>query len=340
MNQWNFSPPKIPPNAASHYIWNIYSKERSEKQKPKSKRNGKVGHSNKKPNSPLSKVPLKEPEDLDCNFENVLLNAKLTELSHEIDKFKKESLELSQMKRKLHNDRKKLAQEIEMFEKEKEAEKKKIEEEKRRLKRDKNLLEKAKRDKRVGEDQRLEMEKEELQTKITNLQEESQRKESKYTASINKLHEQLKYHERENQILHEENHKLKLKQVMPKVSTHLTDKKKNSSANVVSLANGCKEQPTQQVVDLKLRSPDPENVAGTASQASLIPVNDRIPDSIPNGEQGIIMKTSEPTPIELITTPRMNFSPADSLDSNMTLVSCSVDENCICQKESSTTSQC
>ena len=48
-----------------------------------------------------------------------------------------------------------------------------------------------------------------------------QRKESKYSASLSKLQEQVKFLERENQHLHEENHKLKLKGVTSKVTFSL-----------------------------------------------------------------------------------------------------------------------
>lgn len=50
------------------------------------------------------------------------------------------------------------------------------------------------------------------------LNEELQRKEAKWAPTIAKLQEQVKFLEKENQLLHEDNHKLKLKTVSPKVS--------------------------------------------------------------------------------------------------------------------------
>ena len=47
--------------------------------------------------------------------------------------------------------------------------------------------------------------------------EELERKECKWANALNKLQDQLKFLEKENQTLHEENHKLKLKGVAPKV---------------------------------------------------------------------------------------------------------------------------
>ena len=52
---------------------------------------------------------------------------------------------------------------------------------------------------------------------VQKLTEDLQRKEAKWGPTITKLQEQVKFLERENQTLHEENHKLKLKTVSSKV---------------------------------------------------------------------------------------------------------------------------
>ncbi len=52
---------------------------------------------------------------------------------------------------------------------------------------------------------------------VAKLSEDSQRKEAKWASTLAKLQEQVKFLERENQQLHEENHKLKLKTVSSKV---------------------------------------------------------------------------------------------------------------------------
>ena len=49
------------------------------------------------------------------------------------------------------------------------------------------------------------------------LLEELQRKEAKWGPTIAKLQEQVKFFEKENQLLHEDNRKLKLKNVSSKV---------------------------------------------------------------------------------------------------------------------------
>ena len=46
---------------------------------------------------------------------------------------------------------------------------------------------------------------------------ELQRKEAKWGPTISKLQDQVKFLEKENQLLHEENHKLKMKNASPKV---------------------------------------------------------------------------------------------------------------------------
>jgi urease accessory protein UreF len=61
-----------------------------------------------------------------------------------------------------------------------------------------------------------------LLLQVQKLAEELQRKEMKWGPSLAKLQEQVKLLERENQQLHEDNHKLKLKTVSSKVCRHST----------------------------------------------------------------------------------------------------------------------
>jgi hypothetical protein len=56
-----------------------------------------------------------------------------------------------------------------------------------------------------------------LRFQLSKLHDEVQRKESKWTSALSKLQEQVKFLERENQHLHEENHRLKVKGVASKV---------------------------------------------------------------------------------------------------------------------------
>jgi hypothetical protein len=53
---------------------------------------------------------------------------------------------------------------------------------------------------------------------LSQLNEDLQRKETKWAAVVTKLQEQVKLLEKENQHLHQENHKLKLRGVSSKVS--------------------------------------------------------------------------------------------------------------------------
>jgi regulator of replication initiation timing len=52
---------------------------------------------------------------------------------------------------------------------------------------------------------------------LSQLNDDLQRKETKWAAAVTKLQEQVKMLEKENQHLHQENHKLKLKGVSSKV---------------------------------------------------------------------------------------------------------------------------
>ena len=53
---------------------------------------------------------------------------------------------------------------------------------------------------------------------MSKVTEELERKECKWANALNKLQDQLKFLEKENQTLHEENHKLKLKGIATKVN--------------------------------------------------------------------------------------------------------------------------
>ena len=92
-----------------------------------------------------------------------------------------------------------------------------MDEEKKRLKRDKNLFEKSQKDRKANYDQKAQDEIDELQNKVQKVTEDMQRKEVKWGPALKKLQDELKLLERENQQLHEDNHKLKLKTVSSKV---------------------------------------------------------------------------------------------------------------------------
>ena len=87
-NEMDFSPPRIPKHSPSYLIWSIFTKEREERQR------------RKRTKSPLSQVQMKSSEEED-NFENILLNSKMTELQNEIEKFKKENSTIQGLRRKI-----------------------------------------------------------------------------------------------------------------------------------------------------------------------------------------------------------------------------------------------
>ncbi|XP_059090439.1 centromere protein J-like [Tigriopus californicus] len=336
----DFSPPRIPKNSPSYMIWSIFSKERErmgqqatkssyeKSAKAKTNSNSRPGRrvSNLKTNSnsPLSQLADFPGGFDDQKFADSFLNAKLIELEKEISQFRQENIQLQNARRKLNQDKKQFQNEKEELEKSKMADKKKLEEDKRRIKRDRALLEKsAKLSTAINgqNDKKAVSELEELQTKLSRLQEELQKKETKWTNSIGKLQETVKILEKENQHLHEENYKLKMKTVTSKVSTHLGDNfaknpiepqvislKDNGSCTTTNSRGGGSAKSLQSLQSLQ--SPDSGFRSVQSPQSSIGTNNDSLPPSNP------IYSNRNP-----ITTPCMSFSPADSLDSNVTLVS-------------------
>ncbi len=86
------------------------------------------------------------------------------------------------------------------------------------------------------------------------MHEDLQRKESKWSASLAKLQEQVKYLEKENQHLHEENHRMKLKGVSAKVGCSI-DRQSTVTQTFfspqISTGSGVVETPKPQVISLK-----------------------------------------------------------------------------------------
>lgn len=280
----SFSPPRVPKHSPSYLIWSIFTKEREEREQKTRQSKTKRAHSADR-DSPMSRVNMQKSNEYD--FETTLLNAKLTELEKEIGRFRKENDNLVQARRKLQQDRKQLAKDVDEFEKNKEMEKKKLDEDKKRFRRERNLFEKSQKDKRSGYDKKSQDEIDDLQSKINRINEDLQRKDSKWSTAVSKLQEQVKLLEKENQQLHEDNHKLKLKGVSSKISTRLIDP---------SLAAATKKTALPQAVSTKSGTPD----SGFRSQD-----NNHVEE-------------------KMASTPTLAFSPADSLDSSMTLVSAGI----------------
>lgn len=321
----DFSPPRIPKNSPSYLIWSIFTKEREERRRDREQSRRKEEKSpkdlNSRSRSPLSQMP---PHSVayaaaDADFHATLLNAKLAELEKEVAHFQKESSALAVGRRRLASDRKRLTDEVSEFEKRREAERKRTEEEKRRARRDRMLLEKATRDKKGVEGKKAAEEIEELHNKLTKVQDELHRKESKYSASLSKLQEQVKFLERENQHLHEENHKLKLRGVTSKISTSFKGG-----------LNSLKETNLDAVADHRMMQPSTTSspAASASSKHSACTLDSGFRSNLENNNgngnsnaapSGGVAEVSNK---EQMTSPRLaSFSPADSLDSNLTLVS-------------------
>ena len=281
--------------------------------------------------SPMSRIP-KENKFLelgqnDTAFQDALLNAKLVELNKEVEEFKKENMNMQVSRRRFAADKKQLAKDIDEFEKSKESEKKKLEEERKRLRREKAMFEKSQKEKKSVNDRKAQDEIDELQSKLNKLNEELNRKETKWAIALSKLQEQVKFLERENQQLHEDNHRLKLKGVSAKVSTHLVDPLSKRVYSATSSAQGSNSLMSSS------KGSSNQLFYNTGKIMSEVPQT----HSVDNGMRPESITSASPSPNNVDETPltkgkrdnpgnpderqMMAFSPAESLESDVTLVS-------------------
>ena len=154
-------------------------------------------------------------------------------------------------------------------------------------------------------------------------------------SALSKLQEQVKFLERENQQLHEENHKLKLKGVSAKVSSHLVDpnnRRVSSASNTIqsnqsplsssktpssqlfyNSGKPLSEIPKMNSVDSAMR---PESI----SSASPLPSNNV-------NDMGVFSESEQVyNGADIDERQLMAFSPAESLESNVTLVSAGISD--------------
>ena len=288
--------------------------------------------------SPLSRISSKNKiNDInDDAFCDTLFNAKLVELNKEVETFKKENTNLQTSRRRLNADKKQLAKDIEEFERNKENEKKKLEEERKRLRREKAMFEKSQKERKINNDRKSQDDIEELQMKLQKLNDELNRKETKWALALSKLQEQVKFLERENQQLHEENHKLKLKGVSAKVSSHLVDpstRRIYSASNSVQGFNSPMSSSKASSNQLFYNSGKaPSEISKCHSvESGMRP--ESISSASPMHSNNIDVESVVYKPTEndnngddLEASRLMAFSPAESLESNVTLVSAGISD--------------
>ena len=290
--------------------------------------------------SPLSRIisSNKMSEVNNDMFCDTLLNAKLVELNKQVEEFKKENTNLQNYRRRLNTDKKQLAKDIEEFEKNKEIDKKKLDEERKRVRREKAMFEKSLKDKKANNDKKSQDDLEELQMKLQKLNEELNRKESKWALALSKLQEQVKFLERENQQLHEENHKLKLKGVSAKVSSHLIDpatrriySASNSVQGINSPMSSSKASSTSNQLFYNSGKAILEVSKSHSVESGMRP--ESISSASPLHSNNIDMDPTAHNPNEnnshrdnLDARRLMSFSPAESLESDVTLVSAGISD--------------
>ena len=228
-----FSPPeKMPKNSPSYLIWSIFTKEREERRKRALQAKSPAGQVNPgagqevvpskgavtvarsapaRPDSRVNQVQHPVKEDLD--YQGTLLHMRVVELEHEIDSFKKETVKVQEIKKRLKTDREKLGAELKDFERLKTEDKKKLDEEKRRLKRDQLLVEKAR--KEVGGAKCEECS--ETKARMDALKEELSKVEATWRKEVARLEEELAKVKQSKLELENENGKLRLKKVGSKI---------------------------------------------------------------------------------------------------------------------------
>ena len=228
-----FSPPeKMPKNSPSYLIWSIFTKEREERRKRTLQAKSPAGQVNPgagqevvpskgavtvarsapaRPDSRVNQVQHPAKEDLD--YQGTLLHMRVVELEHEIDSFKKETVKVQEIKKRLKTDREKLGAELKDFERLKTEDKKKLDEEKRRLKRDQLLVEKAR--KEVGGAKCEECS--ETKARMDALKEELSKVEATWRKEVARLEEELAKVKQSKLELENENGKLRLKKVGSKI---------------------------------------------------------------------------------------------------------------------------
>merc|ERR1719239_2115842 len=117
-----FSPPeKMPKNSPSYLIWSIFTKEREERRKralqlksPAGQGNAgagvtagaqKGGVARSAPARPDSRAAqMQKPVKEELDYQGTLLHMRVVELEHEIDSFKKETVKVQEIKKRLKTD--------------------------------------------------------------------------------------------------------------------------------------------------------------------------------------------------------------------------------------------
>lgn len=337
-----FSPPnKLPKNSPSYLIWSIFTREREERKLRSLQQRNQGGGGNNypaeagprsaparfidtepatrvatadsainkqsSPASPLSLASHLENND-DISYHSTLLQMRVVELEQEIDTFKKENTKIVSLKKKLTDEKQRLTKEWEEFDKVREEGKKKTEEERRRVRREKLLLEKAK--KETNNSGKVCAECEDSRVKVVKMVTDLSTKESKWTAALSKLQEQVSKMEKENSTLKNENQRLRIKTASSKVAS-TNPSLAGSKVDVRVVKEGSiKEGSSDTTPDSGIRSEQgSEATSGLESEDEYL--DNELRKSISSTVYAALCAD----------TPRMSYSPADSLDSSMTLVS-------------------
>lgn len=271
-----FSPPRHPPNSASHLVWSIFGQEKLNTKSHQSKTsNLNVVPNNEKECIRVSPKSLngdldscqkdlnkeQDSDKLEIDSHKTLLMAKICELEKETKTFQKKNGELQILQDSLKLDQENLSREKEDFKKQMTEHENKLREainrERNRLwkeRQDLKLLNKEQMTLEAARNQSLEIVM--LKEKLSDVEEEVKKKDSSHQFSVRKLTDKIKSLEQENkklkvdlctlQILEKENLNLKHKLDRGKLDskTVLSDKAINKTQNLkkkVTIANAIKK---------------------------------------------------------------------------------------------------
>lgn len=264
-----FSPPRHPPNSASHLVWSIFGQGKQNKKSHQNKASNLKIVSNKEKEctqvSPKSRVVehkiIENPDKLEIDSYKTLLMAKICELEKETNTFQKKNSELQLLQDSLKLEQESLSREKEDFKKKMTEHENKLRE---AIDRERNRLWKEKQDlKQLNKEQiTLEAARSQsleivmLKEKLSDFEEEMKKKESSHQFSVRKLTDKVVSLDQENkklkadlctlQTLEKENLNLKHKLNRGKLENRavLSDTTINKSQNLkkkVTIANAIKK---------------------------------------------------------------------------------------------------
>ncbi|CAL4166340.1 unnamed protein product [Meganyctiphanes norvegica] len=272
-----FSPPRHPPNSASHLVWSIFGQENQNKNLQYNKKSSnlkvvptkeqnctKVAQKSLTAELDFCQKDVKKEQDsdkLEIDSHKTLLMAKICELENETSAFKKKNSEIKKLQDSVKLDQENLSIEREAFKKQMTEHENKLRE---AIDRERNRLWKERQELKQLNQEQMTLEAERTQSleivmlkeKLADVEEEMKKKESSHQFAVRKFMDKIKFLEQENkklkvdlaslQTLEKENLNLKHQLDREKLGKKsvLSDKTLNKTQNLkkkVTIANAIKK---------------------------------------------------------------------------------------------------